>query len=771
MGYRTFSRKNPEKRDERRMMISLIGFIFPILICGLVHTDQSDALELYVSPDGNDSNSGDKDKPLRTLEAARDAIRQAKGDGDATVWLCGGRYHLTETFVLDERDSGSKDRPVVYRGMSDQQVILSGGTNVDPTEFRPIIDDEYIQRLNPTARGHVVVADLSDTDLAELFPGKGKYAMLAWNEHLLQLARWPNKGYHHIADIQDKGPTTRWLKPGEEPTPYSEENPTGGKFTIRESWPQKVWQQEFERTGDMVVEGYPHNDWFFQRERVGSILDDAVIQLLRHTRYGIEDRMAIPRRVRLVNVLYELDQPGEWYFDQQEKKLYLWPLGDMKDNPRIAVLGGPPLIELENTEYVTLRDLNIENGGQVLVSIHGGKHNLLAGSTIRNGLGRGIEIRGGTSNGIAGCDFYGLHQAISISGGDPATLTPCHNYAVNNDIHDCRLRGYGLIGLRGVGIYFAHNLLHDMNGAIAFNNCNDVIIEYNEFYNMGWEMGDWNVAYCGAQWWTYGNILRYNFVHHLMETPQAYPVGAFRNDDGGAGTTFYGNIFYKAGRFAVAFAGPGNRMTNNIVLETTQVFHCFPGKNSQEEIQKAWDELKRYDRGELRRGDKGDHLWKTEQVVGKQGWNRPPWSVRYPLFKALVDTGNPFSQTLSLFTGNYAGGVRQNIYVHKGSVDDFPESFTWREPLEIGLEDAFVNPDVLDFRLRDTFKPFNGFEPIPFERIGLYLDEYRRSMPDKETYRRAMRQRYDGVRSHGGRYDPDTVNERYPDPPYLRLGN
>ena len=71
----------------------------------------------------------------------------------------------------------------------------------------------------------------------------------------------------------------------------------------------------------MLVEGYLSNDWYFQRERVGRIEGD-VIQLLRHTRYGIDDKLGIPRRVRVVNVLYELDQPGEWYFDHADGTLF-----------------------------------------------------------------------------------------------------------------------------------------------------------------------------------------------------------------------------------------------------------------------------------------------------------------------------------------------------------------------------------------------------------------------------------------------------------------
>ena len=36
---------------------------------------------LYVAPGGSDTNAGTKDRPLATLEAARDAIRRLKSAG------------------------------------------------------------------------------------------------------------------------------------------------------------------------------------------------------------------------------------------------------------------------------------------------------------------------------------------------------------------------------------------------------------------------------------------------------------------------------------------------------------------------------------------------------------------------------------------------------------------------------------------------------------------------------------------------------------------
>ena len=55
-------------------------------------------------------------------------------------------------------------------------------------------------------------------------------------------------------------------------------------------------------------------------------------------------------------------------------------------------------------------------------------------------------------------------------------------------------------------------------------------------------------------------------------------------------------------------------------------------------------------------------------------------------------------------------------------------SGTAQEPIDLGFEDAAAQ----DFSLRKharLFKELPGFERIPFEKIGLYKDEYRRKLP------------------------------------------
>ena len=83
-------------------------------------------IQYFVSPQGNDTNPGTRERPFATLECARDALRKAKkavsARGGATVWLMGGVYELSRTFELTSEDSGMVREPVIYRSMPDEEV-------------------------------------------------------------------------------------------------------------------------------------------------------------------------------------------------------------------------------------------------------------------------------------------------------------------------------------------------------------------------------------------------------------------------------------------------------------------------------------------------------------------------------------------------------------------------------------------------------------------------------------------------------------------------
>ena len=98
-----------------------------LFFAGIVHAE-----DIYVSPSGDDASAGTKDKPIRTIEHARDLVRARNQNmsGDITVYLDGGQYRVAQPLVLEAADSGMNNHDVIYAAIPGQQVIISGGIQV-----------------------------------------------------------------------------------------------------------------------------------------------------------------------------------------------------------------------------------------------------------------------------------------------------------------------------------------------------------------------------------------------------------------------------------------------------------------------------------------------------------------------------------------------------------------------------------------------------------------------------------------------------------------
>ncbi|MEO0476559.1 MAG: hypothetical protein AAF085_11410, partial [Planctomycetota bacterium] len=250
------------------------------------------AKQWHVDPDGKTNASGTASDPFATLEQAQMAIRAYRKSAEQTneahtVVLHEGRYAIDRTLVLDKSDGGTGTAPVIYRTKAGARVTVHGGMEVETSQFRALSDIEA-SRLPAVSREHVVVAQLDDQSVIKaLGRGQGRYGTLVSNEHTLQLARWPNRGFAHLDEVIEMGPTLRWLTDGQKPPAYSYEDPIGGRFTLLEEPKFDAWRNELQRTRDIRQGGYLSNDWTEDKNQVARISDDGVIQLLDATRYGI----------------------------------------------------------------------------------------------------------------------------------------------------------------------------------------------------------------------------------------------------------------------------------------------------------------------------------------------------------------------------------------------------------------------------------------------------------------------------------------------------
>jgi hypothetical protein len=662
-------------------------------------------MNLYVSPNGNDSWSGRlaspnrtrTDGPFATLERARDAIRALKKqgglpDGGVIVWLRGGTYTQLTPFELTAEDSGTPQSPITYSAYRNEQVRLVGGKRV--TGWKPVTDATVLRKLPSEARGKALVADLRAqgiTDFGQMLRrGFGSSAAvpagleLFYNGKPMPLARYPNEG---------------WLKISA--TPAGQQ---GGRFTCEDPRLRR-WTE----AKDVWVHGYWTWDWADSYERVVSIDAEKgeIVTAEPHGVYGYTPG----KRFRVLNLLEELDAPGEWYLDRESGLLYFYPPDDGAGEAMVS-LTEKPLITLNGVSHLRIERMTFEVCRATGIEMRGGQQNIIAGCTFRNIGTVGVVIDGGTRHKVVSCDFMDLGDGgIQVSGGDRNTLTPCKHEVLN-----CLFTRYSrwsrtyrpAVLVNGVGVRVAHCLMYDApHNAILFGG-NDHLFEYNEVHHVCTETGDAGAFYIGRDFTQRGTVIRYNYFHDIGKSLQAetfVDVMAVYLDDCASGITIFGNVFYKAGRAAMIGGGRDNTVENNIFVECEPSVHVdarglgwasfwFDGRDST-----LMDRLKAVP------------------------YQQPPWSERYPELvnilndEPAVPKGNRIIRNISV------GGRWIDLY------DKLTDKIvTMRDNIIDG--DAGVEVTAKGIRLRKDSPAFKlGFQPIPLEKIGLYRDAYRKRLP------------------------------------------
>lgn len=654
------------------------------------------AITFYVSPRGSDTNPGTKARPFATLVGAREAIRALKRQGPlphggVVVFLRGGEYRLTKTFTLTEEDSGTAEAPVVYRAFPGETPVLTGGTRV--RGFQPVHDAAVLARLPEEARGKVVQCDLRAQGITEYgtlqprgFGMEGCPVLeLFFDGRPMRLARWPNEGFLLTGQVRDPG---------------SQEKNRGATFTYEGDRPAR-WSQ----ARDIWMFGTWYYHWADTTVGVAAI-DTSARQVTAAHPAAYRTREG--QRFYFFNLLEEIDQPGEWYLDRGRGILYFYPPAD-PDRATVEIsLLETPLVRLEDVSHVTLRGLTLELGRWDGITIQDGRRCLLAGCTLRRLGGNGVVIDGGQEHGILGCDLYTLGRGGTVvTGGDRKTLTPGGHFVENCHIHDFSRvdRTYTpAVLMNGVGNRIAHNLFHDSPHHGIRLEGNDHVVEFNEIHSVVYESDDQagidmflNPSYRG-------NVLRYNYWHHIGSGLDTIGQGGIRLDDAISGTVVYGNVFYRcsAGLFGAVqiHGGKENVVDNNLFIDCRYAVSFSPWGEAH------WREFLQQ-----------PHLVKLlhEDVE----ISRPPYSTRYPALARLAEQPDVNSVWRNVV---YNCG---EFLTRDGGRQDLRDNWITHE------DPGLVSRERHDFRLKADSPAFDriGFRPIPFDEIGLYQDEYRASWP------------------------------------------
>jgi hypothetical protein len=719
---------------------------------------------LFIAPSGNDSWSGtlakpnknETDGPYATFQKAQESIRESKKmdklpANGVTVYVREGYYSISKTIKLTTEDSGEKNAPITWCSYPGERVIFSGGKKI--SGFMKIRDAEVLKRIDKAYHDSILVCDLQKLDIFDSWklkpkeltfhPRKPLAMELFFNGEAMTLARYPNEGWLKIAAVPQFG--TELIHKGDLPHKRFD-IPVGrhyGRFKYESDRPER-WH----KTEDTWMHGYWSWDWSATYEKIEKIDAEKkeIYPTAPYNGYGYTKG----QRFYFLNVLEELDSPGEYYINRKTGKLYFWPPEHIDKGEVTVSIMEEPLLVLENTSYIDIEAITFECSRTTAVKVIGGNSNKIAGCVFRNLGNMAVIIDGGEKNGILSCDINGIAGCgIQLTGGDRKTLTPANNYAENNHIYNFGrvFRTYSpAISMSGVGNRLSHNYIHDSPHAGVLFSGNEHILEFNEIHHIAKETGDVGAFYIGRDWTCRGNVIRYNYFHHLFG-PGLHGVRAVYLDDFSSGTTIFGNVFYQAGRAAFIGGGRDNLVENNIFVE------CDP---SIQVDARGLSWAKNY-------FDKSSKLYLSTlfDLMDAVNFSQPPYSEKYPELLTLYDDDPAMAKNNKIIRNVSFGGrfidlydklnfeiveVKDNligdpVLLRASQESDQSDNFqTFKyghvETMENMKGNKFweENPGFKDigkgkFQLNDNSPAYElGFQKIPIEKIGLYSDEYRKSL-------------------------------------------
>jgi hypothetical protein len=695
---------------------------------------------VWVSVSGDDARPGTKAAPVASLPRAAELVRKARAAKPAdpvTVWLGEGTYVLSESLILGEADSGTATAPVVWRAVERGKARILGARPVNQTQLRPLSDPAVLARLAPEAKGKLLEYNLAANEircaagLPDYQSDPADLCTLFYDGVRLPLSRWPNGQYGYTT-------MKRVLSSGN----MAAGKPDGGVFEYREDRPAR-WQAGLAE-GGVWVRGFWRVPWVAETIRVGAIDPKArTLTLAVSTSKGIGSKYSsLVNGSRVgdgkenwcaLNLIEEIDQPGEWAVDFKRGKLYLLPPAAFEPSRLTLADNAQALITFDDARFITLRDLSLGHHIGDGIKIDDGQSVQLLGCALTGVVRRGVVIRGGTGHRIQSCDLseIGL-TGIDLLGGDRKTLKPSGFEVVNNHLWRIALNspvpaltaGLDAKNQNLVGALVAHNRIHDVSYAGITFGGNDNLFKANEIYRIGLDGGDLGGFYTTGGWTSRGNVVRGNFIHHSMNANAIYM------DDGDSGLLMEDNLIYQTASGIFIGGGHDHTAHRNLIVGTPIAFHID-------------------DRGVSRKYDATDRRLRGD--LDSVPYSASPWKERYPALVGILQR-NPAIPHGNVLTGNFVVGC--TTLVRRSGKTATLAGFRLDENQEIPDLGVFADLKTLDF----TAKAGSGLPAIALKNYGLQLDEFRQSLPERDL--KLLNEGNTGHRTFDSQQDVDASNKK-----------
>ncbi|MGC6426278.1 MAG: right-handed parallel beta-helix repeat-containing protein [Akkermansiaceae bacterium] len=706
---------------------------------------------VHVSKLGNDLNNGSKEAPFASFERARDEIRKLKASltwpaGGVEVWIHEGIYERSETFALGANDGGSLDAPVFYRAVPGDAVSVFSGKQV-PTEAWERLSPQAAKRVHPKIKAEQLVelnydqlgvANGDKLSGSEQSAGAPEAFVLFVDGKRQRISQWPNSD-ERVVEANDPG----WATPNGTRDNFSFFFASGGEPSNKDFTNEldldgtersKRWKARLDAGNDLWLRGHWRTPWAPRLSLVRAInLDEKWIQLSqippggmgsKYTRNftahdGEDYRMGSgAERYYALNLLEEIDQPGEYAIDFKDRRLYFYPPSDLESLEVTITDSKKPIVKAKDCGHLQFENLTFQGGLDSGLIFEGCDHLVVQGCVIE-GVGRdGLVIKGGKKHLIQSNDITEVgHCGMNISNiGDRKGLIHGESLITNNHVSHTGKLHFDSAGIRVdqvIGITFSHNLIHHTpSRAYEHRNDNDVLFEYNEIHNCALKTSDTGATYTHGKWTTYGNVFRYNLIHHNKR------ANGFYCDDGDSGDIHHHNILHQCIDALKFGGGHDNIAQNNLLIENQQQ------RIDDRGVSRNYRLGTRYEK-DLRSFKPMEEPWRSYGLKLKKEYRLSTelWSdVLAPKWVPELPHGCRYSDNVTVKSSNWRRPKKGNLVIENN--------------VEIGgIEEAgFYNYAKMDLRTKNEVI----LSKIPklneiFLKMGLKKDQYRKAVPSRES--------------------------------------
>jgi len=584
-------------RIRKKIFSALLTGIVVFSSFGLVKAEENNSLSIYVDMHCEVSGDGSADSPFKTVYEAQEAVRDiiAKGEypkGGITVFLREGQYVLDKTLTFDERDSGTPESPVVWRAYYGEDVIITTGSSIPFSEFSlsddPRIRDEVkgkVYSINLTENGYPVHDGIFMTGSAQHYfwnwgmcepgePWRGSpnpKLMMGETEGII--ARYPNTGYLKMGKVLTNGNVDDGL--------WYESGTVGHKIDgeirgfIMEFNDDRI--ESWKSAKDAWLYGIFRWDWDDYQVKVETIdTENRTIE----TTHPYRDKVAEGRESwYILNLLEEIDIPGEWYCDTEKGELFIYPPQELRKDEKISLsFQKSDILSFNGAKNITFKEVTLTSTRAQCLKVENCDNLDFQYLEICYTAGDAMQIDG-TNISVSGCYIHNIGKVGSISGhgGDNYNdLIPNGNI-----IENCWIHNAGVFSLGGVGTVYRNNLVHDSGGSILTIAGNDALIERNEIHNVMKSTSDAGAFYSVDHVTLCGNVIRDNVFHDMTLNMKdaVEPVHAIYLDNYTSGWTITNNVVYNVDGFGVFInMGHANTVTDNIFVNTRRGVYANMGR-------------------------------------------------------------------------------------------------------------------------------------------------------------------------------------------------